>query len=117
MIGWKLGELGWSSLRCRRRFCGLRAARRGGGRLAGGTGCYSATSPSRLGASQGVQGATVLHRLAGLYKTTIQGATKCNAGCYIPGHRLTPCSCLLALISGSILLAVNPSPYMVYSPS
>ena len=39
-----------------------------------------------LGAFQGVQGATVLHRLARLYKTAIQGATqgatKCNIRCY-----------------------------------
>ena len=37
--------------------------------------------------SRGVQGATVLHRLARLYEMAIQGATKgatkCNIGCYI----------------------------------
>jgi hypothetical protein len=37
----------------------------------------------RWGAFQGVQGATVLHRLARLYQIGIQGATKCNRGCYI----------------------------------
>jgi hypothetical protein len=39
------------------------------------------------GVFQGVQGATVLHCLARLYRTTIQGATqgatKCYTGCYI----------------------------------
>src|SRR6266498_4290313 len=40
-----------------------------------------------LGCPPGVQGATVLHRLACLFKIAIQGATqgaaKCNIGCYI----------------------------------
>jgi hypothetical protein len=39
------------------------------------------------GAFHGVQGATVLHRLARLHEMAIQGATKgatkCNIGCYI----------------------------------
>ena len=45
---------------------------------------------SLRGAFQGVQGATVLHALARLYEITIQGATqgatKCNAGCYMAGY-------------------------------
>ena len=43
-------------------------------------------------ASPPVQGATVLHCLARLYETAIQGATKgatkCNIGCYILKVRL-----------------------------
>ena len=42
----------------------------------------------KRGGSPPVQGATVLHRLARLYKTAIQGATqgatKCYTGCYSP---------------------------------
>src|ERR1051326_2345963 len=40
------------------------------------------TKESR-GASPPVQGATVLHCLARLYEIAIQGATRCNGGCYI----------------------------------
>jgi hypothetical protein len=50
------------------------------------SGSRSETCGKRGGAAQGVQGATVLHRLARLYKIAIQGATqgatKCNTGCY-----------------------------------
>jgi len=46
--------------------------------------CYQRLS---RGAFQGVQGATVLHRLARWYEMAIQGATqgatKCYTGCYI----------------------------------
>ena len=64
------------------------------------------------GAFQGVQGATVLHCLARLYETAIQGATKgatkCNTGCYISQTaNWLMVLCWIGLPGG--VLAVNPS--------
>src|SRR5215475_13583961 len=72
------------------------------------------------GASPPVQGATVLHCLARLYKVAIQGATqgatKCYTGCYILifGIWIFPGACSLVL--GASLTPVSLRCEYLFSP-